>query len=543
MVSQDQTLSRWRGYFPLVIQLLILAVAPAALFGNFLNNALVFDDFSFFPDPHPELLQTFFSFALRWLPHASFEWTRALFGEGMVWLRLGNLGLHLANAFLLFLLLRKLFATVLTADDALVNNSLSHGSLPLDWLAFFGALIFAIHPVAVYGVAYLVQRTTLMATMFALLTWLLFLEGVIRGQQRWLLASVPCYLLAVLAKEHAIMAPAVAAAVLFLLRKPERRLFSQVGVTFVLYAMVGALVVFYLKSQVIGAAYEPSGEVRLAALGLDGRSAYLLSTVTQSLLFFKYLGLWLFPNPAWMSVYMLERFATQLWSWPETAGLVLFVGYGVGAVWLLRQRKEKGLFGFAMLFPWLLFFTELSSVRIQEVFVLYRSYLWMPGIFAALPLLFRKIPVKYGAGLLVMVVLVLIPASWNRLTVFTDPERLWEDALQLAQPREALNKVGLSSIYYDCGIAKLNKHRYPEAIRDFDEAIRLEPQLPIFYTNRALAHLKSRQYDLALSDCNMAIQLNPGESTNYRYRSTTYQMLGDSTAAQLDYSRSLMLAR
>ena len=53
-------------------------------------------------------------------------------------------------------------------------------ALSPSWLAFFGALIFALHPAAVYAVAYLNQRSTLMATLFTLVMWRLFLEGLIR---------------------------------------------------------------------------------------------------------------------------------------------------------------------------------------------------------------------------------------------------------------------------------------------------------------------------------------------------------------------------
>ena len=63
----------------------------------------------------------------------------------MLWQRLTSVLLHAATAALLFGFLARLFAALL--DDA-----------RLRWLAFFGALWFLLHPVAVYGVAYLVER-------------------------------------------------------------------------------------------------------------------------------------------------------------------------------------------------------------------------------------------------------------------------------------------------------------------------------------------------------------------------------------------------
>ena len=51
------------------------------------------------------------------------------------------------------------------------------------WYAFAGACFFVAHPVAVYGVAYLVQRSILMATLFGLYPFLLrlYADGGYQG--------------------------------------------------------------------------------------------------------------------------------------------------------------------------------------------------------------------------------------------------------------------------------------------------------------------------------------------------------------------------
>jgi len=54
---------------------------------------------------------------------------------------------------------------------------------------------------------------------------------------------------------------------------------------------------------------------------------------------------------------------------------------------------------------------------------------------------------------------------------------------------------------------KLNK--YPEAIREYDEAIKRNPDDCTFYSNRAACHMKTGDYLLALKDCEKALQLNP----------------------------------
>ena len=230
---------------------------------------------------------------------------------------------------------------------------------------------------------------------------------------------------------------------LFLIRAPTRQLLKKVSPFFVLYATIGAFIIFqYKHSNTFGQAYEPRGIDMLSALakqdaGFNPALAYPLSILTQCLLFFKYLLLWILPNPAWMSVDMFEPFAKKLLSWPHFIGLLGFVCYPVAALWLLLQRDRRGLLGFAMLCPWSMYATELSSVRIQESFVLYRSYLWMPCIVAAMPLVFQKIPAKRATVILLILALAMILATWDRLKTFSSPLLIWNDAARLIKDKDA----------------------------------------------------------------------------------------------------------
>ena len=235
---------------------------------------------------------------------------------------------------------------------------------------------------------------------------------------------------------------------------------------------------------------------------------------------------------------MLEEFATRLWAWPTTAGLTGFVVYPVIATYLLLKRGSSGLLGFAMLCPWLLFATELSSVRIQEVFVLYRSYLWMPGLFAALPFMFQRVPAKYSAAMLVAITLAIVPATWNRLTVFSDRVLLWDDALRLAPPE---NLVGTGKIYLNRGISYAEQNKLHQAIQDLSEAIRLIPRNSVLYSNRATAYHENGQNELALSDYDRVIHLDPSARHAYLGRAKVYEALGNPIAALRDYVQSCQM--
>lgn len=517
-----------------------MALIVSAIYGQFLWNPIVFDDANFFDGlVHSEYLHSFFRFELRWLPYATFEWTRVFLGLDLIWYRLGNLALHVATAAMLFAFLCKLFEAVLAAKRAELPRQASSNPLPPLWFAFFGALIFALHPAAVYGAAYLIQRTILMATLFTLIMWYLFLQGVLRGSRWRLLASAAGYFVAVLSKEHAILAPAVALAMLFLLRTPSRQLFRQVWPVFLLYGLIGAFVLFQFKNRhVIGLAYEPRGMDMLSLLaardpGFDPGLAYPLSILTQSFLFFKYLLVWSVPAPAWMSVDMFETFATRFWSWPHTLGLIGFVLYPVIAIRLLLQRGDKGLLGFALLCPWLMFAAELSTVRIQESFVLYRSYLWMPGVFCALPFLFRKTSAKRAALVLAALAIVMIPVTWDRLKTFSSPLLLWNDAMRLIEGKDS--RPGVERIYHNRGLA-FAKLGYPdEAIVDFNKALALNPRYLLVLNDRGATYLSIRKYQQALDDFDNAIEIEPKFARAYLGRALTYEALANTDAAQRDY--------
>ncbi len=520
-----------------VFSLFALCLPVILLYGAFFWNPIIFDDSNFFDGTiHEQYLGKIFSFDLRWLPYATFEWTRALFGLDLIGFRLGNLALHLATTMTLFLFLHRLFERLLPSN----NDTLSP-----HWLAFFSALIFALHPASVYAVAYLIQRSTLMATLFVLFTWRLFLEGLIRENSRWFLASATTYFLAVLSKEHAIMTPAVTIALLLLINNQStRQRLILIWPTFMLYCLIGGFVIFQIKSaHILGQVYEPVAENYLSLLGPDFNAdlAYPLSILTQSFLFFKYLWVWIAPSPAWMSVDMPQAFALRFWSWPEIAGLIGFIAYPIIAVRLLLQRGLTGLLGFALLCPWFLFATEFSTVRIQESFVLYRSYLWMVGAFAALPFLCQKLSAKQAAITLTLVALFMVPLSWLRLTTFSHPLLLWDDAARLIEHSEE-NRPGMDGIFYNRGSELIRVKQYAEAIDDLSKVIELKSYYSSYaYNNRCVAYLETQKYHLALNDINKALKLEPKQAKLYNVKALTLEALNDSTGAVLAYKQACLL--
>lgn len=526
--------------------LILLGMTVLAMYGPFLRNPLVFDDVNVLDGQvHQEYLNTLFRFNLRWLPYGTFEWTRAALGTDLIWLRLGNLALHGANGILLFVFVRRLFLICLPLEVKSGIDAAKSGASTLTWFAFAGTALFLLHPAAVYGVAYLVQRTILMASLFSLLMWLLFLEGVARKNQALLWGSALSYGLAVLSKEHAVMAPAVAAALLILLGGFSWQTCKRHAPVFIAYALIGVFVVVQLRhGQVIGQVYEPRGGQLLSAVaqahaGFDPKLAYPLSILTQSFLFFKYLLLWIAPNPLWMSVDMVEPFALRLIAWPHTAGFLGFLLYFAVALRWLCLGGGKGLAGFVMLTPALMFAPEFSTVRIQESFVIYRSYLWMAVPVACLPFLFLRVDPRRAAVMLAALIVVMLPVTWNRLTTFSNELLLWNDAVRLIRRQNDL--PGIERIYLNRGIAFYEHGRPNEAIQDLNRALAVTPWNIAAITSRGAAFLALDKIDEALRDFSLAMRLNPDYAQPYLGKGRAHELRGEALAARVSYQTGCRL--
>lgn len=509
----------------------LLVLAVAVLYGQFLWNPIFFDDLPFFmTDNDGNQLVSNFHFSpleLRSLPYATLAWGKTWFGLEMFHFRVENLLLHAAVVVALFYFLAVLFTAVYGKDAK--ENAMSPW-----YAAFFAALLFALHPVAVYAAGYLVQRTIIMATLFSLLALLAYVHGCVRQQPLWLWLSVPFYYLAVFSKEHAIMLPAAMLALTILLHEDWRAKLKERWRIFAALAGIAVLVLL-IRKGLLGSVYEIDAPEML--LGMDSKLAYPLSVLTQSWLFFKYIGLWLFPNPAWMSVDMREPFAQSLLS-PYLIAAGCFVAWGAGAFWLLLKRGQAGLAGFALLFPWLMFLTEFSSVRIQEMFVLYRGYLWAVGAFCLLPVLFARVNVRLASFVLVMIALALLPISMERLATFSHPFLLWDDAEKLVKGRTDL--PGEYRIYYNRGTELIKIDNPDQAIADLKHAVALSKDFAEAYGNMGAAYFKKGDWPNAVASFGKAIDIahSGGKYLTPRYiygRAMAYEKMGEMQKAQLDY--------
>lgn len=507
-----------------------VAAATAVLYLPFLHNPLVFDDKIFFSGfrfsyyaTHPLGLD------LRLPPYFSLTVTQVLSG-GIVAQRAVSLVLHIGCALVLYKLLVDLQRTVLR-DAADTDVALRAG---------IGAAAFALHPVAVYGAAYLVQRSIVMATLFGLLSAVLFLRGLRRGRHADALSAALLYALAVLSKEHAVLLPAAILPAVVLAQAPKR--FALRHAAIYLTACAPAAIFVTLRSLgVIGGAYEESvGAIAAQVRATSGEDllqhSLALSAVTQAGLFFKYLALWLWPDPATMSIDLRVDFAagwSPAWIAAKIAG---FAAFGTLGVALLLRRGASGLAGFGLLYAWVLFFVEFTAVRFQEPFVLYRSYLWGPGVICAAVAALSYVPRRAAIAASLLAGAALAFAAHDRLVTFSHSLLLWEDAA--AKLPDAPVPWG-SRTLYGLGREYLYAGQPEKAIATADRCMRLYPKTVQCVYARGAVYLQMHEYAQAVDTFRRALALDPESGIVHHRLGLALECLGRVDEAKASYREAL----
>lgn len=499
---------------------LFLIIVVIGLYWPSLHYAVFFDDINFFDRSGLNyIFQQGFVFELRWLPYFTTAWVDLIFDDNIFAQRLINVGLHLLTAFVLYTLIKQVS-----------NHAAPHRNN--DRAALAAASFFLLHPLAVYAVGYLIQRTIIMATLFGLLALNTYFDGLVTRKKAYFLFSAFFYLLSVFSKEHAVLIPAAALALTPLASPIRRHTWRQLVLPFSLYLAIAVLVL--LKSQGnLGRVYEPFAEQLVQLHGGESPLViWVLSVMTQAALFFKYLLFVLLPYPGWMSIDMRVPFAAHLGEPKYWLGVLSLAVYGFTSLWLLLKRGRRGLVGFALLAPFLLFAVEFSTVRIQEPFVLYRAYLWIPLLFLLIPALTSEWPNKLFWPLVLIAAVAFSVASHDRLNSFSSEFAVWDDAVRKL-PNELAS--GSARTFSNRGYLNMKRGDLDASILDFTRALRVDPAYKKAYQNRAFVYSKQGQFEAALQDANTVIRLYPDDANNFALRAVIYRSAGQPEKAMADY--------
>ena len=519
------------------------------LYAPFIESPPVFDDHGIIASHQIfDLAQELFSRYTRTFPYFSIGFVHVISEGDLAWNRYLNIFLYGLVILLLFFFLSR------TAPKGRnKNGNERHVALRLT------CLWFAINPVAVFAVEYLIQRTIVMATLFGLISTVLYLRAQQENRNADLFSAALLGYVAMMCKEHAVLLPLAIVVLTPLVTAWSRAvIFRAAGfVALSLPCMVWAIL--YRGADIVGTNYEIySGQV-LAQMDLPvwaqtSLGLWLLSIATQSLLFWKYLFLWLVPNPAWMAADLRVDFPT-LWSgWSVWLGLAASSAAFAGALYLWWRdggATLRGRLATAVLFVAVLFAVEFSVVRVQEPFVLYRSFLWMPGYALILAFLLQAAD-RWAAergivwrrslwAVAVLACLGLFPLTQDRLRSFSSEEALWRDAeAKLPRPDVA----GADRIYYNLAGEAFKRKDYAQALDYSDKVILQNPDAFQGYLALGTSLLALRDSEGALTAFDAAERHHP--PANFRgyiefKRCGVYSLRGEKEATIACLRRSAKL--
>jgi tetratricopeptide (TPR) repeat protein len=518
--------------------LAVSAACGALLYGPHLHAPLIFDDIAFFSGNYASTCGIGLNLTEpRWWPCWTFAVQRILGGEDSLALfRAGNLILHVLAASALFLFLRQLIDTLPGRDRPAPPYS-------SDAVAAICALAFLLHPAAVYGAGYLIERSILMATLFSLLMWLAHLRGLETGKPVWFALAVLCCYLALYSKENSVMAPAVTVLLTLMQRRPDLP-WRAPGAAFAAYAALMASVT--LKSKgIIATAYELQFHDIVAQVAQDAGvqlpgNLYLASVLTQCANFFKYLFLWAVPLTSEMSIDMQEGVLDTAHAWTGWLAALAYLAWCATGFLLIRRKGRSALLGFAMLAPALLYLTEFSTLRLQEPFVLYRSYLWAPPLFAALALVLhrRRLSVLLAAGAVILPLFAVL--AQGRLETFRSEFAVWDDAIRLAEQDNVKSPMRARQ-YFNRGSYYLNARQPQAALEDFERALGFSSRYVLALNGKGIALMRLGRYSEARSSLDLSVAIKPDYPQTLLARADVCNKSGDDACAVSDLKKACAL--
>ncbi|MBK9571800.1 MAG: hypothetical protein IPO43_03305 [Rhodoferax sp.] len=500
----------------------LISVLAVWLYFPYLENPLVFDDTNLF---HTDILTTAaiapWEVGIRGLPYFTVGWVETQIGS-MQAHRWVSLALHVLVAYQMFRFLEEL----LVASEPL-PPSLAANLLHVRWIAGLVATAFVCHPVAVYGAGYLVQRTIVFAALFALLCLRALLQALVQNRLSPAVWAAVWASLSILSKQHAALLPIAALALIPVVGRWSRDT-VRTGSVFLLLCLPAMLLAVLTSLSVVGQVYESSIkdlETELYSLPqfLNGYEKWLLSASTQARLFLAYWQQWLWPDPGLMSADLRVDF---LRPWTHQSAWAWIIGFlslpVLATAWSVRTHHAR-LVAFALTFACVLFLVELASVRFQEPYVLYRSYLWAIGYCTFVAALAYRLPPRVGIGILVLVIPLLFFQSLGRLDTFRSKLALWDDA---AAKLPKLEIAGSSRILFNRGGERFRSGQPDGAMEDINQAIRLNPPNGRFRVARAVALLGQGRAGEALADLEAARRSIPTDPHLLYVRSRALRALG-----------------
>lgn len=550
--------------------LILILLASLAVYSQTFFFGFVFDDHLFITQNQAirswHDLFNFFAHDFpfnRLLTIASFTLNYQLYGLNPAGYHIFNFMIHLSAVSSVWWLFRILIVHSHHTSSTKIER--------LSWLAFFGALIFAVHPVQTQAVTYITQRFSSLSALFYILT----ICSYIRARQSVLKKSRAIYsilalisaILSILSKEESITLPIMIAAVeVFLFSDRPGLITRKIWIRIFLGTLAFLIIFFSLfKTNLLAGIYL----VRIPSESHDGDiltlGTYLLTQAKVLNTFLKLL-IWPFPQtldhdyPMARSLFDL----TALWGLAVLSALIISAK---------RLKDPSPLLSFGIM--WVIITFSANLVPRAHVIWEHRLYLISTGAFLcfimALDKLIRSSKILFS--LLTILTIAFGIVSFKRNHVWRNDITLWSDAVSKA-PQKSRTLINAGDAYAKHGqtsralpllekakklypldhfVARsfasyyFNQRLFKQSAVEYETTIRLQESSGLNaslddHRHLGLSYEGLKQFSLALVTYDKILTKMPLNPDIYVWRAGVYRKMGQMAKAKKDLLTALRIS-
>ncbi len=441
-----------------------------------------------------------------------------LHGFDPFFIRLFNVLLHSANAFLVFRLARSFFKDNIYA-------------------ALLTALLFAVHPLQSEGVDFNAGgRNTMLACFFSIAAYLLHKKGINSKSFIYAVAGSFFFLTGLFSKETTLMIlPFIIAIEAFNLRE------NKIGAglqSFIRLSPYFAATVIYLLMR-----WQTLSKLGIQTSIIPGFG----TSVLEKIYITNDLGTRLLDN-----IYIIPRYLqTIVWPLALSSRYMIpedlnLLALPLSVTWLFilgccswlftKGRSTISYFGVAWL---VLFWLPVSGIVLVPGAPLADRFLYMPAIGLWIIIadqLFKLLPIekrtsrKYGLAIVIILLIILATITIRRNLDWKNNIALFTRFVD-QYPDNVHARVGLGKAYY----ISSKEQNTATAELEFEKALALDPNSPMINTYMGNIKLNKDDLDQALQYYSHALEVNPSDKEARLNRGITLDKLGRPKEAYTDY--------
>lgn len=515
----------------IILGILGLFLLGVVIYSNVLHAPFVYDDYSSIINHEsirsiPESLKNISS--NRYLPLLSFALNYAVSGLKPFGYHLINNFIHIINAFLVY------YLVILTFKTPFFRSKGDNIYASQYFIAFSSAFIFVVHPIQTQAVTYVAQRSTLMATMFYLLSLVMYIKARLESQRKVegrtkknndsVVASASAlaltfYLISFVSAVFAMKTKEITFTLPITIILYEFSFINTNGnrLKRFLYLLPILLTILIIPLSILNI----KGPQENIALDIDTQSRETINIsrtdylITQFRVCMTYLRLLIFPvnqnfdydYPVYHSLLNPEVFLSIFF---------LLVIFCIGIYLFHRSRflplesqpstshsrltpcasrltlQGLRLIAFGIFWFFITLLVESSIIPIRDVINEHRVYLPSIGFFiACMAALDQTLSAqKIKIGLVVILISILSLSTYSRNIIWKYPQTLWEDVIAKAPNN--------SRAYNNLGVAFKERKEFDKATEQFEKALRANRNYTAVYYNLGDVQYRLGNYENAV---------------------------------------------